>query len=71
MAKAPSNPVVDIRMELYQPDQPGSDNPDFVYKPGKFYRVICVKYADGSGQRFQTTEAEIDKTSNQTKWKGQ
>ena len=64
MANKPTNPIVDIRSYLWQPDQPGSDSTDFVYKPGKFYRMFIVKYADGSGQTYRSAEPEIDKTPN-------
>ena len=62
MSKAPDNPIVDIRTYLWQPDQPGSDKPDFVYKPGKFYRQFIITRKDGSGEIYLATKPEIDKT---------
>lgn len=58
MAKAPGNPIVNIHTELYQPDQPGSEEPDFVYKKGEFYRLFFVTYADGSGKIYKALEPE-------------
>lgn len=59
MATKPNNPIVNIRTELYQPDQPGSDLPDFVYKKGEEYRLFIVTYADGSGRIYKSIEPEV------------
>lgn len=59
MANTPSNPIVNIWTTLWQPDQPGSDKPDFVYKKGDYYRKFVITYEDGSSEIYTAQEPEI------------
>lgn len=62
ITEARNKTIVDIQMYLWQPDQPDSDRPDFVYKKGDFYKSYTIKYSDGSSQRYMSTKPELKET---------
>ena len=55
--------IVDIQMTLYQPDQPGSDKPGFIYRKGDLYKRYFVQYSDGSGESYISTKPELKEQS--------